>query len=242
VSSQGNGTGEIESRPSPEPMFPGANAGGRREFVLLLDAIRQLVLATRLHYRRIQEAAIYHGRLSDEPETQGAEFDEIQRAKTETHVAIVADVGALIGTIHRLRSLVKRLPGGKETRLAKRAFVAEVKDLEEARHQLEHLDTAIAQISGTGEGAFGAVSWWERLGDGHGRWVAFFPGTMAEGAQAVSRRPSVMRSRVDHVWASIAGRNLNVSEAYLAVVRLEERLREWGMSQDEGGWPCLAAE
>ena len=217
-----------------DALFDPTPADSRRELVLVLDAVEQLIAASHLHYRRIQAAAIHFGTLPEESHS-----DDIGSEKRATQVAIVADIGAFIGTLHRLRLLARRIPGDKETRLAKRAFEAEVRQSAEARHQLEHLDTAVDEISHTGEGAFGAVSWWESLGGGKGRWVAFFPGTMAEGAEAVTRKPAVLRERIDNIWCSIAGRHLNVSAMYIAVTHLEARLKKWNESQAAMGWPAL---
>ena len=222
-----------------EPVFPPVGVGARRELVLLLDAIEQLIWASRLHYERIQQSAIRDGALSDQRTAQGEGSEAARQGMRETGIAIVADVGALIGTIHRLRLLVNRLPGDPKTRLAKRAFEAEVKELEAARHELEHLDTAILGISQTGQGAFGTVSWLERLGGGLARCVSMFPGTLAKDAQGPAQALRRIRTRIDHVKARIAGADLNVTEAYIAVTRLEARLREWAESQAEQDWPAL---
>lgn len=217
-----------------EEIFP-PTATARRELVLVLDSIEQLIEATHLHYRRIQAAAAQLGALLKEEDS-----DEIRLLRRADQTAIVADIGALIGTIHRLRWMVKRLPGDDNMRLAKRAFEAQVKELEAARHHLEHLDRAIRDIADTGQGAFGAVSWWERVDDGQIRCTMFAPGTMAVGEElGVTKVPGALRERIDHVQTFIAGRHLDVSAAFWAVKRLEERLRAWGSSQVTEGWPAL---
>ena len=220
-----------------DEIFPPTPAKARRESVLVLDAIEQLIGAAHVHYRRIQAAAMHINDLQE-----AAESEATRLGTRANNVSIVADIGALIGTIQRLRGLVKRLPGDASTRLAKRAFAAGAKEVQKPRHHLEHLDSAMRDISETGQGAFGAVSWWYRTGEKDVRCAAFIPGTLAVGKAHVATRvpkPEQITYAIGHVWASIAGSHFNVSAAFRAVTELEGRLREWGAEQAGEGWPSL---
>ena len=220
---------------SMDEIFPPTPAKARRDLVLLLDAIEQLIGAAHVHYRRVQGVALQINDLQE-----AAESGANRLSTRANHVSIVADIGALIGTIHRLRGLVKRLPGDASTRLAKRAFEAGDREVQEPRHHLEHLDSAIREISETSQGAFGAVSWWYRIGEKDVRCTAFIPGTIAVGkAQFATRvpKPAHITEAIGHVWASIAGSHFNVSASFRAVIELECRPREWGSAQAAEEWP-----
>ena len=220
-----------------QPVFPPTPATAQRDSVLVFYAIEQLISATRLHYRRIQIAA--RG-ISDLQESAESETKRLKQRANQ--VAIVADIGALIGTIQRLRGLVERLPGGSGMRLARRAFAASSKEVKEPRHHLEHLDSAIRDISESGQGAFGAVSWWYRTGEKEVKCSAFIPGTIAVGKglfQTRAPKPESITEEVGHIWASIAGSHFNVSAVFWSVTELESRLREWGAAQAEEDWPAI---
>lgn len=219
-----------------DEVFPPTPAKARREGVLILDAVEQLIGAAHVHYRRIQGAAMHINNLQEVAESEAVRL--INRAN---HVSIVADIGALIGTIQRLRGLVKRLPGGASIRLTKRAFEASVREVQEPRHHLEHLDSALKEISETGQGAFGAVSWWYRTGEKDVKCTFFMPGTVAVGkGLGVTRVPRQISDEIDHIWTSIAGSEMNVTSAFRAVQELEGRLRKWGVEQAAKEWPSLA--
>ena len=213
-------------------VFPPTPATAQRESVLVLDAIEQLIGAAHLHYRRIQGAARQINDLQKSAAPDAAK-------KWESQVSIVADIGALIGTVQRLRGLVKRLPGAS-TRLTKRSFEAGARAVQEPRHHLEHLASAIKDISETGQGAFGAVSWWYLAGEKYVECRTFIPGTIAVGKEQAATQvpdPEQITEEIGHVWASIAGSHFNVSAVYRSVTELEGRLRKWGAKQAEEAWP-----
>jgi len=222
-----------------EQVFPQRPTDTPRPLTLLLDAVDQMVLASELHYERLLGAALRDGFLTDSAPA-GTKSDDARRELKRGQVEIVADLGGFIGTIHRLRRLMDRFPGDRDTRPLKKEFIASVRDLEVARHHLEHLEKAILDPLSNSEGAFGAISWWRIVDERTLVLTFFFPGTATKGAEVLNRRPTSMRGAVDHVWARVAGQNLNVTETYLAVVKLEEGLRRWGASQAEQGWPSLA--
>ena len=205
----------------------------QRELILLFDAIEQLISMAHLQYGRMQAVARF---FSQNPDQSVAD----ESARDEAWTAIIADTGGLIGTIQRLRLLVRRLPGSTETKVARKASEATVKHLEQARHHLEHLDDRIPEIAPTGHGAFGSVSWWYLEDNRTRRWMSLAPGTLAVGTDmGVTRVPAEMRSDIDHFWAIIGGLPLEVSEAYLAVVNLERRLGEWAEAQEAQNWPAI---
>jgi hypothetical protein len=208
-------------------------AGAPRELVLLCDAIEQLCSGAHIHYGRMQAVARFITDVS-------LHDDEARSAREAARAAIIADTGALIGTVHRLRLLMQHVPADGEVRLAKRAFEAAVRSLQPARHHLEHLGERIAEIAPTGHGAFGSVSWWHTREGGAIEWVAIIPGTLAVGkGQAVTRVPSLMRGDVDHFWVVVGAAEFDVSDAYWATVHLERRLRAWSHEQQRDGWPAL---
>lgn len=140
----------------------------------------------------------------------------------------MADCGAFIGTIQRLRRVVKRLPGA-ELRLARRAFEATVRQHEDARHNLEHPDTAIPEIAPTGQGALGALAWLYLDGSGL-RIMSLFPGHVAAGAQSQIRMQQSIRPPVDHIWITIGDAHYYLTSAADAVDQLSERLQIWSAS------------
>jgi hypothetical protein len=222
-----------------EPVFPQRPTDTPRPLILLLDAVDQMVLASELHYDRLLGALLRYGSLTDSAPA-ATKSDDAHRELKRAQVEIVADLGGFIGTIHRLRRLMDRFPGDRGARPLKKEFIASVCDLEVARHRLEHLEKAIFEPLSTSEGAFGAISWW-RIVDEHTIVLSFlFPGTATKEAEAINRRPTSMKGPVDHVWARVAGQDIQVTETYLAVVKLEDGLRQWGTSQAAQGWPSLA--
>ncbi len=102
----------------PKPIFPLPIQGASREFTLILDALEHLIGAAHVHYGRMQATArqIVRMRLWEIEET------ELNELRDAARVTIFADTGGLIGTVHRLRLLLRRLPGDADTRLARESI------------------------------------------------------------------------------------------------------------------------
>lgn len=202
--------------------------------LILFDAIERLVSYAHLHYTRTRKV----GRLISLARMRG----EVDIEKEESAwTAIMAETGSLISTIHRIGLLIARLPGDNDIRVARKAFEAAVREVHEVRHHLEHLDERIAEIATTsGQGAFGAISWWYFDPEGkEGVCTMIAAGPITKGTLVVTKVPSLMRGDVDHFWVLIGGTPIDISDMYWAVATLEKRLRTWGQGQEKDGWPSL---
>lgn len=215
-------------------IFPDAPGGNESTAAQLFDVTEQLIWGMKMHYSRVLEVAREH---SDRSE--GTADGPDPRYKTRC-VELVADIGAFVGTVHRLRSVVDRLPGDVEMRSNKRTFADRVKGVDVARHHLEHIDQSVFRIAGSGRTALGAVSWWKLDQDGaHAQCCVLLPGHPVTGQQAITRVPGVYRDSIDHIWVSIAEADFNLSDVYYAVLELELQLRSWGQRQELNDWPAL---
>lgn len=204
-----------------------------RQNILYIDAVETLIPAAKLQFARMKACArIITSKDFDTP----APAEDVDRAQ----VALVADTGGFIGNIQRLRLVVPRLRGDADLRIAKKAFEVAVKSYEPARHHLEHLDTAIPGIAGTGHGVFGGIAWWH-LDGAEARGCLYVPGSLAV-AEGVGQLvvPGGFDDDVDHFRSTIAGEVYDLSAAYRALLALETRLRDWASEQSHDGWPAYA--
>jgi hypothetical protein len=142
---------------------------------------------------------------------------------------IVGDAAAFVVAVERLRRVVRRLRADAELRIAKKAFEATISRYEQARHHLEHLDTAIPAIAPTGHGAIGALSWWYVPDHevAEFRAILVVPGHLERVRGIGQIEVRTPRARCDHFVATIAGAHYSLTDARDAVVRLENRLRTW---------------
>lgn len=197
-----------------------------REQVLYFDATEMLVGACRLHYGRMLAVA----------EAIDAAQAEDGGTPEDLQVAIFADAGALIGSVQRLRGVVRRLRGDPATRVKRKAFEAAVRANEAARHHLEHLETSIPALVETGLGPFGSLSW-QHLNFEDGEPAGFtatmlVPGHLAIGeAVASTRIHGVFYGAIDHFSADIGGETYYLSGAARAVDALAARLHDWSLAQ-----------
>ena len=215
-------------------VFEGLPPGLSREETLFFDAVDLLIPACQLQYGRIVELAAAYTEASDAANADGASREQARDDTQLLQAMLMADAGAFVATVQRLRRVVHRLRGDDAMRLAKHAFESAIKPYEEARHYLEHLDTAIPAVVPTGHGALGAMSWFYVQPETNDfRSVFIIPGHLAPGAMATIRMERSGRAPVDHVWATIGGADYYLTGAADSVERLRERLAGWSK-----GWPA----
>ncbi|MGA2804558.1 MAG: hypothetical protein ABSF89_09220 [Acidimicrobiales bacterium] len=203
-------------------VFEGLPPGLSREETLFFDAVDLLIPACQLQYRRIVEVAAVFTEVSEATDA------EAKALKGDLQTILMADAGSLVATVQRLRRVLPRLHGDETLRLAKKAFESAVKPFEEARHYVEHLDTAIPVVVLTGQGALGGLSWFFfRPETNEKQWVFVYPGHLGPGMKLSNRIEHSARPPVDHVWANIGGADYCLTKAADAVERLRERLANW---------------
>lgn len=199
-----------------------------REETLFFDAVDLLIPACQLQYGRMRQAAFryaqLHGDVDQEGETPPLDQD---LEPLDFQAILLADAGTFVATVQRLRRVVKRLHGDPTLRVAKKAFERSVSEYEEARHYLEHLDTAIPAIVPTGQGALGSLAWQYASDEDTHRAVFIFPGHLGEGATATIRVGPPIRGPVDHLWLTIGGADYYLTGAADAVNALRRRLSTW---------------
>ena len=209
------------------------------------DAIEYMFMAAHLHYRLMQVTVRPYCQQQAE---LGAPRIAAVVVPFQDRATILASAMALVGTINRLRHLIRRLHGDRTTRMARKVYEAAVCQVEPVRHLLEHVDTQIPKTAQTAQGAFGTISWWWYEGKREGKksrliWMMTQPGHLAPGHDRVTiaetKIPSNMREDIDHFWVMIGDEIFDLSDVYWAVVKLEERLRAWSKEQSENGWPAL---
>jgi hypothetical protein len=209
-------------------VFKELPAGLTREEILFFDAVDLLAPMARLQYDRMVAAALEYSR-SVADMAGLASADQTQRLIRKV---LITDAAGFVVAVQRLRRVVKRLRGDKDLRLAKTAFEAKIRRFEQARHYLEHLDTAIPKIAPTGHGALGALSWWYVSDAERGECmaIAVIPGHLAKVEDAARIEIRTPRALCDHFIATIAGAHYELSQARDAVVDLESRLHSWSQS------------
>jgi hypothetical protein len=220
----------VRSKPMPwGEVFQGLPPDLTRVQTLFFDAVDLLLPACQLQYARIREGACQYTQAQSILDDASSDDDLAQRARdlsVDLQTVLIADCGSFVATVQRLRRVVHRLRGDTVLRIAKKAFESAVASNENARHYLEHLDTAIPAVVPTGHGALGSLSW--HYADESKVGVLFIiPGHSAEGATAGLRMASSVRRPVDHVWATIAGTDYHLTGAADAVDALRERLNTW---------------
>lgn len=221
-------------------VFKGLPKDLTREQVLFFDAVDLIVPACQLQYARLREAASVHTEVEILREAEDANFtpDELSELTRQLTATIVSYAGSFVATIQRLRRVLKRIRGDGDIRLAKRAFEAAIRPYEDARHHLEHLDTAIPMIVPSGHGTLGQLAWHFVRPDGsHQRMRMMFPGHLEGGATVAIRVEASIRPPVDHLWWTIGGEDYYLTGAADAVDRLSERLEAWSEQ-----WIALAPE
>jgi hypothetical protein len=198
-------------------IFPRRPHGLERHQVIVLDAVEVLAPAVDLFYQRMVSVASYFqaAKAADKP----TDFYK---------VPLISDAVAFIGTVQRLRLVVKKLPGSPEVRVAKKAFEAEVAKYEPARHHFEHLDEQFVRIAGSGHGPFGGLGWLAPREGGGVVATLFAAGTLApaKGVMGVRMHEHV-RYPADHIYATVAGESYYLTGAHDATVKLMERLENW---------------
>ena len=214
--------------------------GLTREQTLFFDAVDLLIPACQLQYSRMREAAAHYSELQNVLSELPDGDDDAERLRNlsiDVQTVLIADSGSFVATVQRLRRVVNRLRGDPDLRLAKKAFESRVAANEEARHYLEHLDTAIPAVVPTGHGALGSMAW--HFVDETDRAGAMFiiPGHLGAGATAGIRMASSIRRPVDHLWATIAGADYYLTGAADAVDALRDRLDRWSRQFTEDAEP-----
>lgn len=210
-------------------VFEGLPQDLTREQVLFFDAVDLLVPACQLQYSRMREAAAQYSelqRLLNEL-TDEHDVERVKELSVDIQTILIADSGSFVATVQRLRRVVSRLRGDPDLRIAKKAFESRVAENEDARHYLEHLDTAIPSVVPTGHGALGSMAWHFVHEDDVAGAIFIIPGHLGEGATAGIRMASSIRPPVDHLWATIAGAGYYLTGASDAVDALRERLARW---------------
>jgi hypothetical protein len=204
-------------------------AGLTREQQLFFDAVDLLIPACQLQYQRMRQTAAAYSDLQDSLDSSGDEItsQQLRDEATDIRAVLLADEGSFAATIQRLRGVMNRLPGDPEIRIAKKAFEATVGAYEEARHYMEHLDTAIPKIVPTGHGALGGMAWHYMPMPDDLPMMFIIPGHLGAGATVGMRAAGSVKPPVDHIWATIGGADYQLTGAADAVDRLRERLAEW---------------
>ncbi len=208
-----------------------------RAETLFFDAVDLLIPACALQYGRMRQAATWYSELQQAIASAGdrGSTEDADPEAVDVQAILLADAGAFVATVQRLRRVVNRLRGDSALRIAKKAFEATVSQYEEARHYLEHLDSAIPAIVPTGHGALGSMAWHYLSDEDEHAAMFIIPGHLGEGATATIRMEASFRRPVDHIWATIGGVDYYLTGAADAVNSLRSRLSTWSEQWVEPG-------
>lgn len=131
---------------SPDSPLHARPAALHRRQALALDGISDSIDMTIIAYRQLRVALWTDMQMIDQPASRPVYLQTIMSAWT------------IVDAAHRLRVLVRKLPGLKNGP-AKSLFLKAVEQVERLRHAVQHLDGEIEQLLANGQPLWGFLTW-----------------------------------------------------------------------------------
>jgi hypothetical protein len=196
-----------------------------RKQMLFLDGIRYSVEMADLAHARLQQSLC---RLTAD-QSSSERFDHLDA------LSAVQDAWSMVDSLHRLRGLIRQMPGFKQNTPNMRVFRQQTDKVEDLRNAVQHLNHEIDKLVGANQTVWGSLSWfaspWPDAGMGTiGLLVA---GTVftSEGHPMVNPAGKEMHGLVDLVTLTAYGHSLNLSNAMRHVEGLIKSMEDQSKEQ-----------
>lgn len=145
-----------------------------RQRVLALDGIRFALGAAEIGYGRLQYTLAELMRFA---------APELWPKRRNLITTATVDAWTVIDAVHRLRSLIARLPGLKQKVPEIRTFARDTQAAKDLRNFVQHLSDELPRLDGSAMPLWGSISWRTiDLSETQQRGYTIGPGTVVEGS------------------------------------------------------------
>jgi hypothetical protein len=187
-----------------------------RKQMLFLDGIRVAAEIVDLTYTRLVETLL---RLAD--------TDSADSGRGIAIISAIQDTWSIIDSVHRLCSLLRRMPYLKQKAPGLQVFYRLTTTVEELRHMVQHLDSEINNLVRQGVPVWGTIQWLVLVNPTRHliRACTIVAGSLFNATHPM-QNPSGkgLRAIVDHVILTSGSTSVNLSDIFFAVGKLVESL------------------
>ncbi len=209
----------------------------KRKQTLFLDGIRVAAEVMDSAYSRLSETLLdLSGRDSA---IHLACRDSASAVREGAIITAVQDAWTIVDSVHRLRCLLRRMPGVKQKAPGRQTFYRATSTIEALRNAVQHLDSEIDNLVKLGVPLWGTIQWLV-LVDPATRLVrscTIVAGTIFGAIHPVQTPIGKrMRGTVDQVILTAGGTSVNLSDVVFEVGKMVEGL-ERSLEQQFGNLP-----
>lgn len=187
-----------------------------RRQALFLDSIRYSIEMADIAHVRLRKTLF-------EISTSDAADTEQRHLLT---VSSILDAWSIVDSVHRLRALVRRMPGLKKSTAGARSFMRQVEEVEVLRNAVQHLDTELDRRVEANLPAWGVLTWIAVVGEQRAAACALISGSIAPAQQVELPNPAgrTVEVPVDSITLSASGRSVCLSKVMRAVQTMVRQL------------------